>query len=63
MAEAIVFFIIFDMIVFISILLAYKHDCQETKPENLNTSLKARIIYYLIFIIAPQIFALIVSLK
>lgn len=62
MIKVIVFFIIFDIIAFVSLLIAYANDCKETKPENLETSLKARIIYFCLFIIAPQIFALVVTL-
>lgn len=62
MIKVIVFFIIFDIIAFVSLLISYKNDCKETKPENLETSLKARIIYFCLFIIVPQIFALVVAL-
>lgn len=62
MIKAIVFFIIFDIITFISLLIAYANDCKETKPENLEFSLKVRIIYFCLFIIIPQIFALVIAL-
>lgn len=55
-------FIIFDIIGLLVIFHRYISDCKEIKPENLEVSLKKRILLFCIAIILPQILAVLLSL-